>query len=76
MKAKLKIKQTKNKQQPSSNNLENHSKKTLKEDNKIRERVRCKNINQAIEKLREMVPAKHKKKMTRRKHFSGKSSTK
>ena len=52
IKAKLKIKQMKNKM-------------TLKEDNKMRERVRCKNINEAIQKLREMVPAKHEKEMTK-----------
>ena len=37
-------------------------KMSLKEDNKMRERQRCKNINEAIQKLREMVPADHNKK--------------
>ena len=37
-------------------------KMSLKEDNKMRERKRCKNINEAIQKLREMVPANHNKK--------------
>ena len=35
---------------------------SLKEDNKMREQKRCKNINEAIQKLREMVPANHNKK--------------